>query len=177
MNLAEEIKSRVTMPDVLEAYGIPVSRRGRIPCPLHHGKDNNFSYSDKWFKCFVCGASGSVIDFVMGLHEIPFSEACVKLNYDLNLNLVSQARSPAPQAMERRRILAEREAKEALRAAQESEIRELCAMHRRLHQAKTFEAPVNSEDEPPEMFVLALQNIDWIKYRIDCLSKEMEERN
>ena len=175
MNLAEEIKARVTMDDVLEAYGIPVSKRGRIPCPLHHGKDNNFSYYDKGFKCFVCGEHGSVIDFVMKLHETTFSEACVKLNYDLDLRIVREATDALTARQQRAKALAEREAKEALRASQGAEMRELCAMHRRLHHAMTFEAPKSPDDEPSEMFILALQNIDWVKYRIDCLSKEMEE--
>ena len=177
MNLAIEIKSRVTMTDVLTAYGIPVSKRGRIPCPLHHGEDKNFSYSDKWFKCFVCGESGSVIDFTMKLFEIPLSEACVKLNYDLDLRIVNEPVNALEVKKRRAEALAEREAKEALRAAREAEMRELCAIHRRLHRAMTFEAPETPEDEPSEMFILALQNIDWIKYRIDCLAREMEEGN
>lgn len=177
MNLAEEIKSRVTMTDVLMAYGIPISGRGRIPCPLHKGKDKNFSYTDKWFKCFVCGASGTVLDFTMQLFEIPFSEACVKLNYDLDLRIVNEPVDPLEAKKQRAKLLAEREAKEAHRAAQEAEMRTLCSIHRRLHRAMIFEAPTTPEDEPSEMFILALQNIDWIKYRIELLSKEMEEGN
>ena len=175
MNLAEEIKSRVIMDDVLEVYGLPTSKYKRIPCPLHHGKDKNFSYSDKWFKCFVCGESGSVIDFAMKLHEIPFRKACLKLNYDLGLLIVDEPVDPAKAREEKARRIAEQEAKEAKKAAREAEMRELCSIARRLNRAMVFEAPASPDDPPSEMFILALQNLDWIKYRIDCLSKEMEE--
>lgn len=51
-------------------------REQRIPCPIHAGKNNNFSLSsDNKFHCFKCGASGSgSIDFCVAL-GFSFNEA------------------------------------------------------------------------------------------------------
>ena len=51
--IAEEIKARVKIGDVLFMYGYSASpnSKKRIPCPLHNGKDNNFSFTDKIYHC------------------------------------------------------------------------------------------------------------------------------
>ena len=175
MNLAEEIKSRITMTDVLTAYGLPVSRRGRIPCPLHHGEDNNFSYSDKWFKCFVCGESGSVIDFAMKLHGIDFRQAIVRLDTDFGLDLVKQPGSSLEAAEQRRRRIADLEAKRAERDALEAEARELCEKHRELHRAKLDLAPKSPDEPPCQKFLTALETLDRLEYRIKELDKKIRE--
>lgn len=81
------------MEDVLCHYGFPTSINGRIPCPLHNGKDNNFSYKDHYFKCFVCGRGGSVIDFVMELFGINYQQAVLRINQDFSLGLTGQKAS------------------------------------------------------------------------------------
>ena len=78
------------MEDVLCHYGFPTSINGRIPCPLHNGKDNNFSYKDHYFKCFVCGRGGSVIDFVMELFGINYRQAVLRINQDFSLGLTDK---------------------------------------------------------------------------------------
>lgn len=44
-------------------------RRVSMPCPIHHGKNNNFNlYKDNSYHCFKCGANGrNAIDFVQAL--------------------------------------------------------------------------------------------------------------
>ena len=78
------------MEDVLCHYGFPTSINGRIPCPLHNGKDNNFSYKDHYFKCFVCGRGGSVIDFVMALFGINYQQAILRINQDFSLGITNE---------------------------------------------------------------------------------------
>ena len=87
IDFAGEIKARVTMPEILSAYVAPVQTHKRIPCPIHHGKDSNFSFKDDSFKCWVCGASGDVIDFVQQYFNISFKEAVEKINADFSLGL------------------------------------------------------------------------------------------
>lgn len=71
---SEQVKSIVDMPSVLQAFGIRCDRQ-RIPCPIHLGKDNNFRWKEKSWTCFVCGQSGSVIDFVMQMNHCDFKTA------------------------------------------------------------------------------------------------------
>lgn len=96
-------------------YGFPTSINGRIPCPLHNGKDNNFSYKDHYFKCFVCGRGGSVIDFVMELFDINYRQAVLRINQDFSLGLTdkragrSQLSEAARRARKERREAEKRE--------------------------------------------------------------------
>lgn len=47
----------------------------RGPCPFHHGKNPNFSVTDRGYHCFKCGESGSVITFVEKHLGLDFVEA------------------------------------------------------------------------------------------------------
>lgn len=85
--IAEQIKQLVTIRDVLEMYNLPVGRNGRIPCPIHNGKDPNFSYNDKVYQCWSCGAKGDVITLVMEIHGLRFGQTLIKINNDFRLGL------------------------------------------------------------------------------------------
>ena len=89
----------------MQQYGFPTARNGRIPCPLHNGKDNNFSYKGQYFKCFVCGEGGTVIDFVMKLFGLNFRQAVLRINSDFHLCLTSSKpdRAARSAALEARR--------------------------------------------------------------------------
>lgn len=87
MNYAAIIKDKITMPDVLTMYGVPVNKHRRIPCPLHGGKNDNFSFNDSVYLCFTCGEKGDVVTFVEKFFGLSFPEACEKLNKDFGLNL------------------------------------------------------------------------------------------
>lgn len=86
----DEVKRDIRIGDVLSRYGIPHPDRisYRIPCPIHHGRDSNFSVSERegLWNCFsVCGAGGSVIDLVAALDDIDPKEAVRKLAKDFNI--------------------------------------------------------------------------------------------
>ena len=73
--MAEEIKARLTMHQVVEYYGFQVGRSGFIKCPFHQG-DHTASLkiypgSGGWH-CFGCNSGGTVIDFVMRLFDLDF---------------------------------------------------------------------------------------------------------
>ncbi len=89
-SIAEKVIDAVTIPEVLRRYGYPEGRGRRIPCPIHHGKDSNFCYTDKVFHCWTCGAKGNVIQFVMQLFNINFGQAVLKINSDFSLGLTAK---------------------------------------------------------------------------------------
>ncbi len=73
------ILQRVTIRDILESHGI-YSHKNRIPCPLHHGDNPTaFSFNDSTFYCFVCGASGGLIDLLIQLTGANRREAISQL--------------------------------------------------------------------------------------------------
>ena len=85
---AEIIKDRVTIEDAVRYYFPDTTPKyRRIPCPIHRGKDRNLSYTDRVFKCFVCGASGDVISLIRQAFRLSFPDAVRKLNDDFRLGL------------------------------------------------------------------------------------------
>ena len=79
----EEIKRRLDIVDVISEY-INLERVGknyRALCPFHTETRPSFYVSPElqMYKCFGCGASGDVIEFVKEIEKISFYEAVEKL--------------------------------------------------------------------------------------------------
>ena len=112
---ADIIKERVTIEEAVRFYFNAVPRHNRIPCPLHGGKDLNFSFKRNFYRCFVCGKSGDVISLVRDYFGLSFPDAVRKLNDDFQIGLaVDGGGSTDPTALraaaELRRRRQEREA-------------------------------------------------------------------
>jgi hypothetical protein len=75
---ADEIKKRVDIVDVISDY-VNLKRVGKLymgRCPFHEDKNPSFAvYGDGYYRCFGCGASGDVIDFIMQVRNCDFREA------------------------------------------------------------------------------------------------------
>lgn len=84
---ADLIKDRVSVPMLLERYGVKVGRGGRCACPIHHGKDANMAVKERWFRCYRCGKSGTVIDLQMALSGADFQQAIQELDAMFHLDL------------------------------------------------------------------------------------------
>lgn len=72
-----EIKKNLPMRDVCAHYHINVGRNGKAICPFHsdHHPSMQVYPHDGGFHCFVCGANGSVIDFIQRMESISFGDA------------------------------------------------------------------------------------------------------
>ena len=81
------IKSSIAMHDVVARYTGQQIVRGRIKCPIHHGEDRNMRVYPKSYYCWVCHASGDVIQFVQSVLGLSFQDAMRRLNEDFNLHL------------------------------------------------------------------------------------------
>lgn len=96
MDLAQEIKDRVRISDVLALYHLEPGRAGFIHCPFHSGdRDASlkiYPQQNSWC-CFGCGKGGSVIDFVMEMEHYGFRQAAAKLDSDFHLGLIGQKQS------------------------------------------------------------------------------------
>lgn len=88
INYAEVIKSKVSVPSVVEMY-LPEIRplHNRIPCPIHNGTDRNLLLHSDHFYCFVCNEGGDVIRLVRHIFGCDFKTALERLNADYCLGL------------------------------------------------------------------------------------------
>ena len=87
IDYAEIIKSRVTMQDVVDRYTGQRIVLNRICCPVHNGKDRNMRIYPHSYYCWVCHASGDVIQFVQSVMGISFRDAMQRINEDFGLGL------------------------------------------------------------------------------------------
>lgn len=85
---AHYIKERVNITDVAERAGIAL-KFNKACCPFHNEKTPSFSIQPKKniFKCFGCGVSGDVIEFVKLFYNTDFIGAVRLLNDDYGLGL------------------------------------------------------------------------------------------
>lgn len=87
MNAYDEIKAAVSMPDASRYYGLIPNRSGKIHCIIHQEKTASMQLYPNGFYCFGCGASGSVIDFVMLRFNLSAKDAARKINDDMQLGI------------------------------------------------------------------------------------------
>ena len=167
-DIAGEIREAVTMEDVLHAYAPSVQTRNRrCPCPIHNGKDLNFSFTRTGYKCFVCGESGDVIKFVQtmcGYHDR--TDAMKRINADFRLNLPISCTISAIQSADLALKRAEREKKEKAHAEWEETYHSLWAEWIECDKAK------RTADPESEEYAHAVKRIDYLAYRIDNLPPE-----
>lgn len=161
---ADLIKQTLTMEQVLKRYGIKTTNHGRTACPLHKGTGKNFSYKGRSFKCWVCGAHGTVIDFVMQYFNITFPEALVRLNEDFALGFPIGKHDPTPEQTEKIRLAEETRRK---RIAHEKTLKQLCTAYNSALDWYTtldiivqHDAPKGPYDEITPQYEYALKHID-----------------
>ena len=85
MTLVDEVKSRLTIVDVVSDYltlDNPGSRTPKALCPFHEERTPSFSLSvdhNSWRCWGACGVGGDMFEFVMRADDIEFKEALEKL--------------------------------------------------------------------------------------------------
>ena len=94
-DLINELRQKTDIVSVISEY-IPLTKKGRNYfglCPFHddHTPSLSVSSDKQIFKCFVCGTSGNVFNFLMEYEHISFLEAvnmlAQKEGMELNLNI------------------------------------------------------------------------------------------
>jgi len=76
--LVNELRRKADIVEVISSY-LPLTKKGRNYfglCPFHDDTNPSMSISSEKqiYKCFVCGASGNVFNFVMDFEHLSFSE-------------------------------------------------------------------------------------------------------
>jgi hypothetical protein len=125
---SEYILSRITVAEILSAFGVPHVTRGRSACPIHKG-DNKMSFSVDEKKgvwsCFSCGAGGGKIDLVAQLGGMSKSDAMKWIAETVGL----PPEGPVLES-ERRQMEARRKAVETARQVQRLRESSLSALRR-----------------------------------------------
>ena len=108
----EQIAAANDIVDVIGGY-FPLKRAGgmwRALCPFHREKSPSFSVNPQRqiFKCFGCGAGGSVFKFVQQYESVDFPTAVKRLADRAGIRIVEEALSPEDdkRLRMRRRLLA-----------------------------------------------------------------------
>jgi len=162
---ADLIKQSVPMDAVLRRYGLMSQNiRHRIPCPLHGGQKNNFSFHGHVYKCFVCGASGSTIDFVMQFRNLPFQDAMKEINDDFGLGFPIGERERTEEDEAARKKAEQLRRK---RIERENRLKQLCTVYdaamdkyAALDLIIQHDTPQGPYDEISERYTYALKHID-----------------
>lgn len=174
MDYASEIKSMVSMPEMMEQYGFRLDKAGFCKCPFHSERSASFkAYSrNRGFYCFGCGAHGSVIDFVMRFFGLSFGDSIEKINEDFSLGLPidkkldrrKQIEMNRQAFMRKREVEAEKAERERLENAYWAAFEEW----KRLDTNKIRYAPETQTEPLQPLFVEALKNISGAEYLLEC---------
>lgn len=181
-NLAEEVKARVTMTDILNQYGFHLVM-GRMPCPFHNGTDRNLSIkNNRTYRCWVCGEHGDQITFVQRYFGLDFTNALAKINDDFRLGLPIGEKKPVKKtdddatrkAEERKRIIEERkrEATE-LRTRYEEVLTLFCSCDTIMTHCR----PISPSTGVSEAFAWAATHIDALWAELKDIEAQIAEFN
>ncbi len=90
-DIVNEIRSKVDIVEVIASY-IPLTQKGKNyfgVCPFHDDTNPSMSVSKEKqiYRCFSCGASGNVFNFVMDYEHISFKEALALLGNKVGIEL------------------------------------------------------------------------------------------
>lgn len=92
--LIDEIKQKIPLSQIIsQAVELKQKGQGRLGlCPFHKEKTPSFYVRDQEgrFKCFGCGASGDVIEFLMRLRGITFLDAAKELAQKCGIKINDQ---------------------------------------------------------------------------------------
>ncbi|MFA3782175.1 DNA primase [Melioribacteraceae bacterium 4301-Me] len=87
----DEIRTAADIVDIISAY-VQLKKRGKNfvgLCPFHSEKTPSFTVSSEKqiYKCFGCGASGNVFNFLMEFKNISFIEAVQEIAEQLGISV------------------------------------------------------------------------------------------
>ena len=91
VNVINEIRSKIDIVDVVSKY-VPLTQKGKNffgVCPFHDDTNPSMSVSreKQIYRCFSCGASGNVFNFIMNYEHISFKEALNLLSTETGIEI------------------------------------------------------------------------------------------
>lgn len=189
MNKIEIIKSRVGMADVLGLYWSKPNWNGRYKCVFHNGNDYNMGVTGEKCHCFVCGATGDVINVVQTIFNIPCEKAMSKLDIDfrLGLNAPLTAKERRELAKKERAVKLERKRKKNMAKFEKKCLDEIAEKLKKADEFildRSFKGEVGSEEmfayaDSPD-FILhekAIQRKRWLEWLWNLITDDSQYLN
>lgn len=173
-DLAGQLKARVPMEEAVRFYGFAPNRSGFLRCPFHAEKTASLKiYPDGWH-CFGCGRGGSVIDFVMERYGLSFRQACLRLDTDFGLGLISHGKMADRRAIQEARRKA-REIEER-QAQEEADELAFLAEHRYWWEIRQVFAP-EADGYLHPLYIQAIKVLPWLEYMCDQYAERRWKRS
>lgn len=162
MDIFKEIRERVNIVDVCEAFGINLNRSYKSVCPFHNEKTASFSVSPtkNIFCCFGCGKKGDSVTLIQNLLNISPLEAAKSINNILNLGIDENQKTTT---LELNKYKVKRKTEEKFKQW-ESKIERLLFDY--LYLLDEWEKTANMESD---LFAEAMHNKDYVEYLINEL--------
>ena len=157
----EEIKDRVSMPEVVKFYGFDVNRGGMMCCPFHDDRNPSMKIYEQNYYCFGCGESGDATGFVAKIYGLRQIDAAKKISYDFGLGLFDRDRAVP--------IKTEPSEYQKFRSWINSATIIVSAYFDKLNDWRERYRPKNENDKPNALFVESLQQMSYVEYLRDTL--------
>ncbi len=164
----DDVKTQVSMFDLVSHYGFTPNRGGYICCPFHHEKTASLKIWNDHYKCFGCGASGDVIRFVENYLHIGFTEAMDEINERFNLNLPFREEKSLREIYEANKRRADRQKKIETVRTQSERFSELIIEYA-LYDSIMIKYAHPKNDKEAQKYATAKWNRDAIEAEIDSL--------
>ena len=157
----EEIKDRLSMPEVVKFYGFNPNFAGMMCCPFHEDRNPSMKIYEKNYHCFGCGESGDATSFVAKLYGLRQIDAAKKISYDFGLSLFDNNRV----------LKVKTELSEFQKYSRwlESATVIVSAYLDKLNDWRERYRPKNENEKLNALFVESLQQKDFVEYLRDTL--------
>lgn len=179
INLSEELKSRISIEDVISRYWEEPDRAHRVKCFAHNGKDRNMLVKNGFVYCFVCAARFDIIGTVQHLFGLSFIKACEKLNSDFNCGLPIGKKLTRSEIEELKRAEAQRRAaRQAAENRKRIENRIFIKVCNELHLTQAIVSALEPskpididtlDEELIDAYFAQLKRLEWLEWLADTL--------
>lgn len=166
MTVFDEIRERVDIRDAAQRYGLHLSHNGRALCPFHQDRHPSLTFKYNRYRCWSCGAHGSVIDLTAHLCGVDILEAAKLLNQDYSLGL--ELDKPL-----KKEVITQRQRDERLYQAyiawEKESYQVLSNYYRKLAKLEKKLQPTATDAEPKEEYFVVLKEKETVSYWLDIL--------
>lgn len=176
MTKCEYIRENVSMRELLEKYGFQFSRKNFMCCCFHNEKTPSacISKDDRWYKCYGCGVSYNVIDFVANYEKCSRNQAISKIDEMFGLGfgreLTAQQKKELKEAQKRNKLLKEQRAQE--KKDEQLACDKIVKRLRMWEQVQKFAHPTRGQIktntwELSDLFFYSLKQQKWLNWLYD----------